>query len=200
MYKFVRIHRKNSSDYGTWYLKPQSIDDVNQHWNIVCGMEIREFVRERIDKTVVDEHGRPFTPHPTTQFGNAVEVMLNINGGRYIETALNVGQLAYNSRIDSFKSGLDIYLPENMLVFCFSIGYEIAETIEKETLEYPAKRDWETDDVRYMQWNLMDVKGKHWYAKLGNMDVVDKNGNMKWNTKKEAEDVAKWFIEERRKK
>lgn len=200
MYKFVRIREKNSSDYGTWYLKPQSIDDVNQHWNNVCGREIREAVRERMDKMVVDEHGRPFTPHPATQFGHVVEMMLNINGGRYIESALNVEQLAYNSRIDAFKIGLDIYLPENMLVFCFPIGYEIDETIERETLEYPTKRDWETDDVRYMQWNLMDVKGKHWYAKLNNIDVVDKNGNMKWNTKKEAEDAAKWFVEEKRKK
>ena len=37
--------------------------------------------------------------------------------------------------------------------------------------------------------------GKHWYAKIGKLDVVDKDNNQKLDTKEEAETAAKWYIE-----
>ena len=38
-------------------------------------------------------------------------------------------------------------------------------------------------------------KDKHWYAKIGNMDVRDEAGNMKWDTKEEAVKAAEWFCQ-----
>lgn len=52
-------------------------------------------------------------------------------------------------------------------------------------------------DVRYMQWNIHGNKGTHWYAKIGNLDIKDKDGNMKWDTKPEAENAARWYITEK---
>ena len=37
--------------------------------------------------------------------------------------------------------------------------------------------------------------GQHYYAKIGKLDVLDKNGNQKWNTKEETIEAAKWYIE-----
>ena len=37
--------------------------------------------------------------------------------------------------------------------------------------------------------------GEHYYAKIGKLDVVDEQGNQKWNTKREAEAAARWYIE-----
>lgn len=45
-------------------------------------------------------------------------------------------------------------------------------------------------DARYIQWD----NGIHWYVKVGKFDVVDKDNNQKWNTKKEAQEATKWFI------
>lgn len=73
--------------------------------------------------------------------------------------------------------------------------FEIAETVESEKFAYLTKNNWCLDDVRYMQWNMLGNRGTHWYAKIGNRDITDKDGNMKWNTKKEAETAAKWFID-----
>jgi len=42
--------------------------------------------------------------------------------------------------------------------------------------------------ARYTQW----TNGSHWYAKIGNIDVVI-NGNQKWGTKWEAEEAVKKF-------
>lgn len=50
----------------------------------------------------------------------------------------------------------------------------------------------ENKEVRYLQW----PNGKHWYAKIGNDDVVDAQGNQKWSTKKEAEKAAEWFLKQ----
>ena len=47
------------------------------------------------------------------------------------------------------------------------------------------------DDVKFIMWN----GGKHWYAKIGKLDVVV-NGIQKWNTKEEATKAAKQYINE----
>ena len=45
-------------------------------------------------------------------------------------------------------------------------------------------------DIRYIQWK----DGSHWYAKIGKYDVVDENGNQKWNTRNEAINAAYSFL------
>ena len=53
------------------------------------------------------------------------------------------------------------------------------------------KSQQQQQDVRLISWK----DGFHIYAKVGNDDVVDECGNQKWSTRKEAEEAAKWFIE-----
>ena len=43
-----------------------------------------------------------------------------------------------------------------------------------------------TKDIKIKKW----WGGKHWYAKVGNIDVVDTDGNVKWNTEQYAYDMA----------
>ena len=45
-------------------------------------------------------------------------------------------------------------------------------------------------DVRFIVWD----SGVHYYAKIGKLDIVDKDGNRKWNTRAEAESAARWYI------
>ena len=47
------------------------------------------------------------------------------------------------------------------------------------------------DDVKYSTW----YGGKHYYAKIGKIDIVDRDNNQKWNTLNEAKEAAKWYIE-----
>jgi hypothetical protein len=50
---------------------------------------------------------------------------------------------------------------------------------------------------RYTEDNIKINKwwgGKHYYAKIAAVDVVDEHGNVKWNTKKHAMDVAKAYM------
>ena len=198
-YKFVRVHKKGTSDYGTWYFKPQSIEDVNLHWKEICGAEIKSHVNERFEKSVlIEREGKePYikTPHPTTQFGMAVEAYMQVCNGIYALGMLEVENIAYQTRINSFNRGDDIYLANGMPVYMIDDRFfEIAETVESEKFAYPTKKNWCLDDVRYMQWNMLGNRGTHWYAKIEKRDIYDEQGRMKWDTKDEAVKAAEWFI------
>lgn len=41
-------------------------------------------------------------------------------------------------------------------------------------------------DIKVDRW----FNGKHYYAKIGNVVVVDEFGNVKWNTPERAKEVA----------
>lgn len=198
-YKFVRVHRKGTNEYGCWYFKPQSIEDVNLHWEVICGAEIKKHVQERFEKSVlVERDGKePYisAPHPTTQFGMGVEAYLQVNNGIYALGMLELENIAYNTRIESYIKGDDIYLANGMAVYMIDDRFfEIAETVETEKFAFPTKKHWSLEDVRYMQWNMLGNVGEHWYAKIGNRDILDEAGRMKWDTKEEAVKAAEWFI------
>lgn len=197
-YKFVRIHKKNSDEYGTWFLKPRSIQDIEDHWKEICGSEMRKTVRERFENAVVLDNGDIHYPHPTTDFGMGVESYCNLMNMSYVIGLIEIENQAYRTRLSSFLKGEDIYLKEGMTVVVIDNRFsEIVEEVEQDTLTYPTKKDWNIDDVRYMQWNMLGNKGEHWYAKIGKRDIYDKLGNIKWNTKEQAQNAAEWFIKEK---
>jgi len=47
-------------------------------------------------------------------------------------------------------------------------------------------------DIKVKRW----FGGKHYYAKVGNVDVIDDYGNVKWKTEKRARESAVKFINE----
>lgn len=193
-YRFVRIHRKNSDDYGTWYMEPQSQDDIDEHFGTICRREISETVRQRYGGASVTGDDVVF-PHTTTQFGMAADAFCSAAGTTYLAGMLNVENEALRSRKGMFAEGMTIYLAEGMSVLSLDGRYfEIAEVVESDTLAYPTGRCWGPDDVRYMQWNMLGNKGVHWYAKVGRRDVADNEGNMKWDTREAAEAAADWFL------
>lgn len=195
-YTFVRIHKKNSTDYGVWYLKPDNVQDAIDHWKTICASEISETVRHRISGAAYSEDGAVMFPHPVTPFGMAVQAFCETTNQIYALGLLEIENLAYRSRIDSIRKGQEIYLAEGMKVLILDDRFfEVAETVTKDTIVYPSKKKWGLEDVRYMQWNMLGNKGTHWYAKIGNRDITDNNGNMKWDTKSEAEEAASWFLE-----
>jgi len=199
MYKFVRIKEKNDTKAnGTWYFKPNSIKQVIEHFNIVFGKEIKAGIRDKMNAN--------WAKHPDTAWRYAVDLTCNAkgmgwdcHGMPWLEEAIKLENTVIQGRIKDFENGLDFYLANGVQEFIPSWDkYEIVEEIEKDLLEYPLIALVHFEDVRYMKWDMPDlnIKGVHWYAKIGNEDVRDKNGNMKWNTKEEAEEAARWFCQE----
>ena len=202
MHTFVRIHRKNSTDYGTWFLRPKSVEEINEHWQTVCGHEIHVGMQEITNKAAVKDgelrwKGHIISPFALNVLANMdIKAMMNNVNMNFLEGCLNVENEAYRSRVECFNKGKQIYLAEGMTVYMLDDRFfEIVESVNKHELIYPTRENYTLDDVRYMQWSFLGNKGEHWYAKIGKRDIVDKHGNMKWNTKEDAEQAAKWFFE-----
>ena len=51
--------------------------------------------------------------------------------------------------------------------------------------------EYNYDEVRFIQW----PEGRHWYVKIGNIDIGDKCGNYKFYDKSYAQKVAKKWCE-----
>ena len=201
-YRFVKIRRKGS-DKTNWYFNPRSEEQLLEHFKKIFGAEIRDGVRDHIRGTHLkkDPHGsdKPWVihDHPSTPWARAVDVYWQLHGGLWIDAATRLENETLQQRLKSFRSGKVMLLDNGVVETRICDGDEILEDVEKDAIEYPVECGARLEDVRYMKWDMPDfhIKGTHWYAKIGKQDIVDKDGNTKWDTRAEAENAAKWFLE-----
>ena len=198
-YRFVKIKR---GKFEIWYFNPRTRDQVIDHFNIIFGAEIKDGMRDFVkgihvyqdkndpDKVLIKRE------HPTTPFLRAVEVYMQTMGGTFIEAAVKLENETLQQRLKSFDSGKEMYLDNGVVETRLIDTDKIIEEYFSDNLVYPQDTYLRLEDVRYMQWNMPDLnmKGTHWYAKIGKLDIVDEHNNMKWDTKEEAEKAAEWFI------
>ena len=193
MYKFVKIVSKYGGEKnkgGFWYFVPNSVEQVIEHFNKIFGQEIKAGIKDKVGSI-------EFNKHPETAWRHAVDVANMFSGNSWLMDAVNLENQVLHNRINDFLNFGKIYLADGVQQLGFSDSvHEIVEEVECEELVYPREAQFHLEEVRYMQWDVPGYpKGEHWYAKIGNMDVRDKQGNMKWNTKEEAEAAAAWFCQ-----
>lgn len=196
-YTFVRIKQRHGNSYGSWYLKPKSVEQIDEHWHKVCAPYMVEGLDD-FKKSFQTRDGKLYgsgIKHLTNWFASGVFDRITLFGGSYMEQSTILENQAYKARVDMFGK-YDIYLSNGMPVFIMNPSCKIVETKESDELVYPEQTEWLMSDIRYMKW----PEGTHWYAKISTYDVRDKDGNMKWNTKEEAESAAVWFVEQCNKK
>lgn len=188
MYHFVKFN-------GVWYLKPESKQDIIDHFNLICYREFKEGFEDYRDNTVVkkDYDGNPYLyskNHSSSVWRNAVELCeMNIKGLSWLEGATELEKKTFEDRIRMFEKGKAIYLRDGLPYYCCNVHPKYDEEKWSDKLEYPYEYKYE--DCRFMQW----PGGWHWYVKCGNIDVLDKYGNQKWSDKSFAQKIAKeWCI------
>ena len=110
------------------------------------------------------------------------------------DTANELLLTAINNRLKDIANGNVVYVEDGVRQFGYTSKnphFEIVETYYSDKLEYPDFTKPILNDVRFIQWD----DGKHWYAKVNKEDIIDEFGRQKWNSKEEAENAAKWYIE-----
>lgn len=202
-YEFVRFKDKaeGGKTYPTWWFVARTIDDVYEHYNKYL-LPTMQVGYDGLAKSVIE---KIFTGVRGQHANNIAQSTLKciacgkFNTGEFDLPLLPTFELANNLLLEAVSGRIkdvikgEIYLEEGLRQFGYSEGnsfYEIAETYYSDELVYP---DFETptlDDVRFIQW----TGGRHWYAKIGNVDVVDLLDRQKWDTKAEAEKAALWYI------
>lgn len=189
MYKFIKI--KRMGEISHWYFVPVSEGDIISHWEKYIIPIIKDGIRELTNDTIT----KPIHSHSTNQYGQFIErTFLRINGGIFNIGVVEQGNKAMidmlENRINSFNKHHRTLLTNNMIETFLLDTDEITEEKKMETLTFPDETQYCIEDVRYIMWD----GGIHWYAKIGKLDICDKQGNYKWNTKTEAIKAAKWWI------
>jgi hypothetical protein len=162
-------------------------------------MESLDEVRKRFDQKIIGEAWKDYI-HTTSRkvqrdhFKNsttfAVVKRAEACGESFLGAACSIHSEMFFHQMRLISEGNTVYIRKcGSYVFDNGTRYEILESKESDVLRFPDSEK----TVRFMQW----PGGRHWYAKYGEEDVkVD--GELKWDTKEQAERAAKKWIEKRK--
>ena len=183
MYHFVKFN-------NTWYLKPEKLEDVIEHFKKFCGREFKEGFEDFRDNVSVkkDYNCEKYLyskNHSSSLWRYAVEMTMQFGGESWLNAANSLEEQTYKNRIERFLEGKPIFLTDGLPYFPPKEWPEYDEEVWKEELEFPYEYNYE--DCRFLQW----PNGRHWYVKIGNIDIGDKYGNYKFSDKSYAQKVAK---------
>ena len=191
MYHFVKLENNN------WYLKPETIQDITDHFNKVMKREFIDGFEDRKEGTYViksfDDPSKPaiIMNHPSSPWRIAVEMEEHIKNRSWLEAACGLEEKTYQDRIRFFKNGRTLYLSNGLT---YMIPNErnpmkILEEVWKEELVYPLnKNQFDYDKVEYYQ----NSEGK-WEAKVDDIQVHSQSGRTSWSIKAYAKEVARKF-------
>lgn len=190
-YTFVKVQAKVPAEgkqaKAYWLFKPKDAMQIMEHWRKYPRSIISEGTK-KLEKKII----KGYRGHFTNDFEAAVEIWMYSIGEDLVTSMVRIENEALSSRISAFGSGREIYLNHGIQVVMLDERFtDVVATKECDALTFPDEVRPTLDDVRYLMWE----GGRHTYAKIGKLDVVDAAGNMKWNTRAEAEAAAKWYIE-----
>lgn len=202
-YEFVRFKTVATGEEShKWWFAAKTASQVMEHADKFLKPTMQEGFNSAAHDaiTAIFKHGGAFMNHPTNEVSSAIEAITEVKGYErssplaLFDTANELLLTAIKGRLKTIDKGEAVYLEDGVRQFGYSSKnphFEIVERYYSDKLEYPDFNKPTLGDARFIQWE----GGWHWYVKLNKEDVVDALGNQKWNTKKEAEEATKWYIE-----
>jgi len=184
-YTFVKIQDtypniKEPIQHG-WMFKATTAEDIVEFHERIgsnnMALGFNDVLRADLDKK-----------HLKTEEGSAIKQLSNIKDTDLITTTMMLDEQIFNSKIKMMVKYGCIYIRPSGSYMAPVKGVEELDTITKNELIYP---EYTEANIRINQFQ----GGQHYYAKIGNLDVVDEDGNQKWNTFKEAKRQALLFLE-----
>jgi len=185
MYTFEHLQLKKSPSISGWYLKLSTVKELIEHTQKVDPTRIEvaftDYLSAEVEKRT----------HFSDMLAANCSLLAEIKGTTFVDTIFNTLTGSFKYKLEKIIKGYNVFInPSGGYTFDTTTyeSYVVLETITKKGLIYPMK---DIKDVRYIKW----PQGTHWYAKIGNIDIVDDRGSQKWDTKKEAEKAAKIFLQ-----
>ncbi len=166
-------------DYG-WVLDIRDDEELKEWQDQVRSSGLRAEFRDAVS------HG----DHARTPGGCAIAILSEIKGIGIAFAAIDLeGERIMGMRNQIHRSGA-VFVNTNSGYFGNCKGLVI-----EETREVPF---WSFESVTFTEKDIRTIKwpgGKHWYAKIGDIDVVV-DGDQKWNTKAAAQKAAERFLKD----
>ncbi len=184
MITFTKLHLKGWKQHeNAWYIKIENTDELLDH----AKNFIPSFQKTESKKllTLSPNHNSD----TVTQAVFLTAELHNINKFTAFEIFSNK---LYQGRLEALHENKIVFIGENGIGW-FPIDkdskkYKVIEEIKKDNYIFPARKLL----ISYSKWK----GGKHWYVKINGVDVKDKEDNLKWNTKWQAEEIVNQFLKE----
>jgi len=178
-YKFVRLKCNHYNMEYPWILECKDIETLIEHTEKYMNTEIERGVKDWFKS----QKG-----HLTTNYASAVEKMMIFTGNNFIKESTIMENKIFQGKLKMLLKFGTLYLRENGSYMVHSDSLII---IDKKVMDEMVWPEYTVDDIKISKWD----GGSHYYAKIGRMDVTDADGNVKWNTHKEAKRHALVFFE-----
>jgi Mg2+ and Co2+ transporter CorA len=183
MYKFVKVQLKGfNKPYSNWYLYCDNKETLLAHFQTV----FKEEIQKGFSNYAEFVSGRA---HISSHFGWAAWINAQMKETSFLEGALTIENKTLQDRLGYIAKGKALLLTDGVAYMPFD-AFEIIEEVEKSSITY-INPYYTLDDIKVLTY----PGGKHYYAKVGKIDVTDDYGNQKWNTADSAQYFAKQFYE-----
>jgi len=186
MYNFVKIKDNRTGLKYPWILECNDITTLVEHTDKCMGHTIKEGVQDWFGKTMNAKKLSPtyvYKEHFTTDWASVCESFAKMRGEHFIASSTRLENEIFQGKAKQLFNGRTLYLREIGSYMIDSKDFEITDRLASDTLVYPG---YTKADIKIKKWD----GGTHYYAKIGKMDVIDKEGNQKWNTRWEAQQAA----------
>lgn len=183
-------------------MKFEFIKVKNTHYNIDYGYVLKlsnlvqlmgyltdDKMAESIFFDIVNSERRGAEELSITSPAGMVEKISEVTG----ENTASVLSRMTSDRFKSMSKAIDEY---GSIYVQWTGGWMVGSIVEYGKPKYSENprnfpKNYTDEDIKLSKW----PGGKHWYAKVGTMDV-EVDGQVKWNTQKRAKEMANRFIEE----
>lgn len=160
---------------ASWWLRISTIEEMcdylNTEWKRRKESSIKD--KERVQKKY----------HSTNYLTGAADVLSSCKLISFEHALDDLGRQLYKDWYKYLYEGKTIYVNG---VGGYNFNEDVKKVYRKEGYEFPC---FSESDIKIKKW----PGGKHFYAYIGDMEVSD-GTNIKWNTEKEAREVAKKYI------
>lgn len=189
--KVVNTWKDMNIDYG-YTLKISNWVELLQYWQEVKQSDIEIGLWDLLESGEFASMitGKAKNRHVKTTMGQVLLQLAQIEplkekpAGLFHMVAEHAGKV-FQSMMKVLERSGALYVQERGGYFCAGEHMVESDVIEKDNYVYPDTKA----DIRIIQWG----GGTHYYAKVGRRDVVDAEGNQKWDTEEEARRYAEKF-------
>lgn len=180
MYRFVKIKdtRLQQKNIWPWVLLCDDSFTLIKHTEKYMATSIEDGIKDIFSNDRNDI---------SSNWGKSIQQYLDIKGGSPVDISITLENKVFQGKQRCLELNHTLLLRSNGSYSVLTDDLEIINTIEKEKMVYPS---YSESDIKISQW----PGGNHYYAKIGEMEVSDNSGNIKWNTSKQAYEIALSYL------
>ena len=175
-YNFVKIKDNRTGLKYPWILECKDLITLVEHTDKCMGHTIKEGVQDWFKKQSKFQHF-------TTDWAFTCDNFAKMRGENFIMASTRLENEVWAGKVSQLFKGRTLYLREIGSYMIDSPNFQITDRLVSDTLVYPG---YTKEDIKITKWD----GGTHYYAKIGKMDVIDREGNQKWNSRWEAQQAA----------